>query len=119
MSCNNVLEFCTKRVYHCPFLMRVINLIKDAEICKLGQILTVFSKFELDFPPIISMRADEKTSSFLICSNHLHLLAETKYSYTGNDMQFPEFGKNYCKSCIKHYLQNMCSIYLFVVMSDK
>ena len=108
-------------VYRCSCLMRIVNLIKDTKVCKLGEILSVSAKHEVEFRPIILMRVDEKTSSFLICSAHLHsvLLAETKYLCTGNDIHFPELGKNYCRSCIGHYLQNMCSIYPFVVFNDE
>ena len=57
-------------------------LIKDSETCKLGEILIVLSKYELDFPPMISMHADDK-----ICPGHLHtiLLAVAKYSCTGKN----------------------------------
>ena len=101
--------------------MHVINLIKDAEICKLGEILTVLLKSEVDFRLITSMCVNNKTSSFLICSAHLHAirLAETKYSCTRDDIHFPKLGKSYCMSRIRHYFQNMCSIFPSVVFNDE
>lgn len=85
-------------MHHCSCLNGCDVLIKDAEICKPGEILIVSSKYKLDFPPMISMRVDDK-----IRPGHLHtvLLVETKYSCTGKNKQFPEIGKGYCKSCIK------------------
>ena len=44
MSLLHLLKFCLRRVYHCPCLLRIVNLLKDAEICKLDDILTVLAK---------------------------------------------------------------------------
>ena len=52
------------RVYRCSCLMRIINLLKDTKICKLCEILGVLAKYEVEFRSIISMRVDEKISSF-------------------------------------------------------
>ena len=101
----NLLEFCPRRVYCCPYSLQTINFFKKI-ICKLGEMLTVLSKLRVDFPSIVSVRVDDKNSSFFICLAHLHqvLLSETAYSCTSNDAQFPELGKTYCRCCLTHYI---------------
>ena len=92
----NVLQFCPRRVYCCPCLLVTINFFK--KITRTNSVkcwLTVLLKLRVEFPPVVSVRVDDKELSFFICSAHLHqiLSNETTYSCTSNDVQFPEPGK--------------------------
>ena len=117
----NLLEFTPRRVYRCLCLMYTIKFFKKNQIHNLGKMLTVLSKLKIDFLPIVLMHVDDKTSSFFICSAHLHqvLLSETNYSSASNHVQFPELEKNYCRSCVRHCIQNMCTIYPIISINEE
>ena len=100
--------------------MYTIKFFKKNQIHNLGKMLTVLSKLKIDFLPIVLMHVDDKTSSFFICSAHLHqvLLSKANYSCTANDIHFPKLGKIYCRSCVTHYIWRKCAIYPFVVFNN-
>ena len=77
-------NFIPRKVYRCPCLMHIINLIYDADIHSLLMILEIISKSYMNSTQVFCLRVEEKTSCIIICQSHLilTLLSETKYEST-------------------------------------
>ena len=116
MSNQRYKNFIPKKVYRCPYLMDIANFIHDANICSYLMIVDAVSKSCLAEEQDFSLQVENKTSCMLLCQAHLilTLLSETEYECTSqSDRNFLilSLQRRYCKSCIKHYCENMCDAF--------
>ena len=103
--------------------MHIVNEIYDANIRSYSLILENFFKSCITPEQVFSLRVGNKTSCMLTCQAHLilTLLSEMKYECTSqsdNDLLVISLQKCYCKSCIRHYCENVCKIYPFKVFDN-
>ena len=117
-------NFIPRKVYRCPCLVHIVNEIYNTNIGSYLLILETTSKFtSIGAEQVFSLRVKNKASCMLVCRAHfmLTLLSETKYKCTSqsdNDFLVISLQKRYCKSCIRHYFENMCKIYPFKVFDN-
>ena len=107
------VNFIPRKVYRCPCWTYVVNQIHDANICSYQLILDAIAKSGLAEEKVFSLRVENKTSCMLLCQVHLilTLLPKTKLECTSqSDSDFLNLAlqRRYCKSCLKHYCENMC-----------
>ena len=111
-------NFIPRKVYRCPCLTYFVNQIHDANIRSYQLILDATSKSYLAEEQVFSLRIENKTSCMLLGQAHLilTLLSETKFECTSqsdSDFLILALQIRYCKSCIKHYCENMCEMFSF------
>ena len=121
MSLINYKNFFPKKVYHCPCLTYVINQIYDADIRSYTDILLAISNY-CQRGQVFTLCIKDKTNCLIMCQAHIikTMLSKVKYGCTSRsekDLLFESLQKCYCKSCVRHYCNNMCSICSFTVFN--
>ena len=114
-----------KKVCRSLCLMHVINLIHDANVRSYLLILDAISKSCLAEEHVCSLRVENKTSCMSLCQAHLilNLLSETNYvnmctSQSDSNFLVLPLRRRYCRSCIKHYCENVCYIFHFKIFDN-
>ena len=107
-----------EKVYRCPCLKKAIEEIFKAESRYYSEIILTVSKCCKCNSNVYCFRVQEKSNCLFLGQAHMiiTLLLEAKFDCTSMDeknLAFVAFQKRYCKSCARHYCQNLGSIYQF------
>lgn len=115
-------KFFPEKVYYCTCLKNAIDEIYKNEVrCYSEMILAVSECFQGD-SHLYFLRVQGKSNCLLLCQVHviITLLSEAKFDCTSSkekDLIFDSLTKRYCKSCVRHYCEKLCSIYQFQFFS--
>ena len=108
-------DFLPKKAYYCSCLKNTVDEILKNDIRSYSDIILAVTEYCQGNSDVYCLRVQEKTIFFFLCQVHMiiKLLTEAKFDCTSadeKDLVFDALQKRYCRSCVRHYCELICSI---------
>ena len=113
----------SKRAYHCPCLMAIIDEMEILMINDLNGILIFLREIEKSkvFSKVFCVKLINQTDLMILCENHLNVLIYTssknRCSADKGGVLIDKMNKRYCKGCVRNCCSKMTEFFVYKIFN--